>query len=123
VVAGLAVAGELFARAAVERTIRTEVIAALGLPADQQLDVETDGIMLWQLATGRLDRVQLSSDDVTAGPLRGAAEVTVEGLPLRGGELGAAEGRFRIDDGALFDLISAALPAALPLESLSIQAP
>ena len=66
VVVGLAVAawfaGEWIARDVVTKTIRQQVITQLSLPADQQVDVEVEGIVLPQLIGGiprrRDDRVR-----------------------------------------------------------------
>jgi hypothetical protein len=61
VLAALVVGGEFVARALVAQQVRSQVITALKLPADQQLDVEVGGIVLPQLIAGRLDELHLSS--------------------------------------------------------------
>lgn len=117
--AGLVVGGEFVARAVVAQQIRSQVITALKLPADQQLDVHVGGIVLVQLISGRLDHVHLSAQSVAVGPVTSAAEVDATGVPIRGGELGSATGTFRI----AADQVQAALKAAagsVPIESVTL---
>ena len=61
----LVVAAEFIARAVLPGVVRSLVIDELNLPADQQLDVEADGILLPQLIGGSLDRLDIRSVDVT----------------------------------------------------------
>ena len=89
------VVAERFARTAVEDEVRTRVVAALDLPADQPLDVEVAGLVLPQLIAGTLDELTVSSDDIAWGGLSGAVRVTAEGVAIRG-EQGAREARARI---------------------------
>lgn len=96
VLAAFVVGGEFVARAVVAQQIRSQVITALKLPTNQQLDVNVGGIVLPQLITGRLDEVRLSSKSVTIGPITSAVQVDATGVPIRGGALGSAKGTFRI---------------------------
>lgn len=75
---------EQFARSVTVATIRTQIISQLGLPADQQLDVEVPGMVLPQLIGGTLGEVQISADEVAFGDLSAAIEVTATGVPIRG---------------------------------------
>lgn len=120
VLALLVVAAELVARAVLPGVVRSIVIEQLDLPADQQLDVETEGILLPQLLAGRLDTLQLSTDAVTLEGITGAADVTATGVPLRGGDLGGADGTIRIDQDQFTTLLSA---TDLPVDTVEFAAP
>ncbi|UNK69628.1 DUF2993 domain-containing protein [Microbacterium sp. H1-D42] len=116
----LAVAAELIARSVVPSTVRSLVIDELGLPADQQLDVEATGMLLPQLLAGSLDELRLSSDDVTIEGITGAAEVTATGVPLRGGALGSAEGTVSIDQSQFAALLEG---SDLPITEVTLDEP
>jgi len=120
VLAVLAVAAELIARAVLPGIVRSIVIEQLDLPADQQLDVEAEGILLPQLISGSLDTLHLSTDSLTLEGITGAADVTATGVPLRGGELGGAAGTIRIDQEQFTSLLSG---TDLPVESVEFEAP
>lgn len=85
VIAGVLVAAEVIARTAVASTVRSLVVTQVGLPADQQVDVEVPGIVLPQLAAGRLGEVAVSAPDVALGPLTGDVRVDLQDVPVRGG--------------------------------------
>ncbi|MFT4260572.1 DUF2993 domain-containing protein [Microbacterium sp.] len=120
VLAVLAVAAELIARSVLPGIVRGIVIEQLDLPADQQLDVAADGVLLPQLIAGSLNALHLSSEQVTIGTLTGAAEVTAHGVPLRGGDLGSASGTVRIDESQFAPFVQA---SGLPIESISLAEP
>lgn len=120
VLAVLAVAAELIARAVLPGIVRSIVIEQLDLPADQQLDVEAEGILLPQLISGSLDTLHLSTDSLTLEGITGAADVTATGVPLRGGDLGGAAGTIRIDQEQFTSLLSG---TDLPVESVEFEAP
>lgn len=120
VLAVLVVVAEIAARAIVPSTVRSLVVSQLDLPADQQLDVSTPGMMLPQLITGTLDEVRLSSDDITVGGITGAARVTATQVPVRGGALGAARGTVSIDQAEFTSLLAA---SELPVEQITLTAP
>lgn len=120
VLAGLIVAGEVIARAVVPATVRSLVIDALDLPADQRLDVQTSGMLLPQLAAGTLDQVRLTSDEVTIGGITGSAMVTATDVPVAGGALGAAEGTVSIDQEEFGSLLDT---AHLPVTRIALRAP
>lgn len=120
VLALLVVAAEFIARAVLPGIVRSIVIEQLDLPADQQLDVETQGLLLPQLIGGSLDTLHLSTDSVTLEGVTGAAEVTATGVPLRGGDLGGAAGTIRIDQAEFTSLLAG---TELPVESVEFAAP
>lgn len=114
------VAAEVIARAVVPATVRGLVIDALDLPADQQLDVETQGVLLPQLLGGTLDELRLSSDQVTIGGVTGAAQVTATQVPLRGGALAGAEGTVIIDQSQFAGLLER---VELPITEITLDEP
>lgn len=120
VLALLVVAAEFVARAVLPGIVRSIVVEQLDLPADQQLDVETEGLLLPQLIGGSLDTLHLSTDSVTLEGVTGAAEVTATGVPLRGGDLGGAAGTIRIDQSQFTSLLAG---TDLPVESVEFEAP
>ncbi|TFB17727.1 DUF2993 domain-containing protein [Microbacterium sp. 3H14] len=120
VLAALVVAAEFVARAVLPGIVRSIVVEQLDLPADQQLDVETQGLVLPQLIGGNLESLRLSTDSVTLEGITGAAEVTATDVPLRGGELGGASGTIRIDQGQFTSLLAG---TDLPIESVELEAP
>lgn len=120
VLAALVVAAEFVARAVLPGIVRSIVVEQLDLPADQQLDVETRGLVLPQLIGGNLESLRLSTDSVTLEGITGAAEVTATDVPLRGGELGGASGTIRIDQGQFTSLLAG---TDLPIESVELEAP
>lgn len=84
VIAALLVAAEAIARSAVVNTVRSLAVQQVGLPADQQVDVEVPGIVLPQLLTGRLGEVAVSAPDVALGPLTGDVRVDLQDVPVAG---------------------------------------
>lgn len=120
VLALLVVAAELVARAVLPGVVRSVVIEKLDLPADQQLDVETEGILLPQLLSGTLDTLHLSTDSVTLEGITGAADVTATGVPLRGGDLGGASGTVTVDQTQFTSLLAG---SDLPVETVEFAAP
>lgn len=120
VLAALVVAAEFVARAVLPGIVRSIVVEQLDLPADQQLDVETQGLVLPQLIGGNLESLRLSTDSVTLEGITGAAEVTATDVPLRGGELGGASGTIRIDQGQFTSLLAG---TDLPIEAVELEAP
>jgi hypothetical protein len=120
VLAGLVVAAEFIARAVLPGVVRSLVIEQLELPADQQLDVDAEGVLLPQLIGGRLDELHLSSDAITLEGITGAVDVTATGIPLRGGDLAGAAGTIRIDQ----DQFTALLDGTdLPVDTVKFEAP
>lgn len=120
VLALLAVAAELLIRSLLPGVVRFAVIERLQLPAGQQLDVETDGILLPQVIAGRLDTLRFSTEEVTVRGVTGAVDVTATGVPLHGGDLNGATGRMRIGEDQFTALLAT---ADLPVETVAFNAP
>ena len=120
VLALLAVAAEAIARSVLPGVVRSIVIDQLDLPADQQLDVEADGILIPQLIGGRLDSLHLATDSVTLEGITGAVDVTATGVPLQGGDLGGAVGIIRIDESQFTDILA---KTDLPIDTVTFEAP
>ncbi|MFJ4224752.1 DUF2993 domain-containing protein [Microbacterium sp. NPDC089695] len=120
VLALLVVAAELVVRSVLPGVVRSIVVEQLDLPADQQLDVEADGILLPQLIGGRLDSLHLSTDSVTLEGVTGAVDVTATGVPLRGGDLDGASGTIRIDESQFTTLLAR---TDLPVDTVTLDAP
>ncbi|HET8926772.1 MAG TPA: LmeA family phospholipid-binding protein, partial [Microbacterium sp.] len=78
------VAAEWLAREVTTNSIRSAVVSELGLPPDQEVEVDLTGVVLLQLAKGTLDEVTITSDDVTLGAMTGDMTVHATGLPVRG---------------------------------------
>lgn len=120
VLAALAVAAELLARAILPGIVRSVVIEQLDLPAEQQLEVDADGILLPQLIGGRLDSLHLSTDSVTWQGVTGAVDVTAAGVALDGTALDAASGTIRIDETQFTQLLAG---SEIPGDEVSFDAP
>lgn len=106
-VAGAAVAAEFIARSVIANTVRSLVVDKIGLPDDQNVDVQLSGVVLPQLLTGRLDDVTIASDDVTLGPITGDVRAEMRGVPVSGGA--AASGgtaSIRLDEQQLRTLLA-----------------
>lgn len=122
VIAGLLVAAEVIARSAVTNTVRSLVVQQVGLPADQQVDVEVPGIVLPQLVAGRLGEVVVSAPDVALGPLTGDVRVDLQDVPVAGGSPAAGgSASVRLDPDQLRALLSQ-IPD-FPAETIGTAAP
>lgn len=115
VLALLAAAAEILARTLAPTIIRDRVVAALDLPADQQIEVHTQGFHLGQLIGGRLSSVRLSTDSLSLGGLTGSLEATASGVPLDGSAIDEIAGALRMSPDQLLALLS---QAELPLEEV-----
>lgn len=120
VLAALVVAAEFLARSILPGVVRGIVVDRLELPADQQLEVEVDGLLLPQLLSGRLDELQLSSESVTLGGVTGAVDVTATGVPLRGGDLTEAQGTVRINQDQFTALVAG---SDVPIDEVTFAEP
>jgi hypothetical protein len=120
VLAALVVAAEFVARTMLPGIVRTIVIEQLDLPADQELAVEAEGVLLPQLIGGRLDSLHLSTDSVTLEGITGAVDVTATGVPLRGGDLAGATGTIRIDETQFTGLLAT---TDLPIDTVTLESP
>lgn len=119
---GAVVAAEFIARSVVTSTVRSLVVQNLGIPDDQDVNVQVAGLVLPQVITGRLDEVAVSSDDVTLGPITGDVLVDLRGVPVSAGS--AADGgvaSVRLDQEQLRALL-AEVPD-LPAGTVNVAAP
>lgn len=116
----LVVAAEFIARSVLPGIVRGIVIEQMDLPADQQLDVVADGVLLPQLIGGRLDSLHLSTEQVTVGGITGAVDVSAQGVPLRGGDLDSASGTVRIAEDQFTALLDG---AELPIDTVALEEP
>ncbi len=81
VVAGIVL--DNVARAQAAKLIETKVRSSLSLPESTPVDVTVRGTsMLFQLVTGKLERVDIDIDDLSVGALSGDAKATATGIPL-----------------------------------------
>ncbi len=115
-------AGEWLARDVATSTIRGVVVSQLGLPRDQDVEVELQGSVLLQVITGSLDDVTVSSQDVTLGPLTADVSAHATGVSLRGeGGLGAATASVGLDEPQLRALMGTV--EGFPADTLGLAAP
>lgn len=120
--AALVVAAEFIARSVVTSTVRSLVVSNVGLPDDQDVDVQVAGLVLPQVIGGRLDEVTVASDDVTLGPITGDVRVDLRGVPVSAGS--AADGgvaSVRLDQEQVRTLL-AEVPD-LPAGTVTVAAP
>lgn len=83
VLAIVAVIAESIARQQASALIADQVRSALQLEPDHPVDVTIEGVsVLWQAASGRLDRVTAEAPDVAFGELVGDLTLIAEGAPL-----------------------------------------
>ncbi|KAA9150143.1 DUF2993 domain-containing protein [Microbacterium lushaniae] len=121
-VAAAALGAEALARGAVQTGVRQIVVTQLDLPADQEVDVEVEGIVLLQLLSGRLDRITVASDDVALGPVTGDVHVALTEVPLSAdAAAGPGTATVRLDEEQLRSLL--ATIDGFPADTLGIAAP
>lgn len=119
VLGGAAVGGEFWARSSVENTVRSQAITALGLPQDQQIAVETQGLVLPQVIGGTLTSLAASSENVTLGPITGNVSANATDVPIRGGEpVGSIDGTIVIAQDELLKLLK---DENIPLDNVVVQ--
>jgi len=83
VLVAAAVVLDNIARGYAANLIQTKVRSALSLPASTPVDVTVEGTsVLFQLATGKLQKVDISVPHLSVGALTGDAELTVHGIPI-----------------------------------------
>jgi hypothetical protein len=71
------------ARGYAANLIQTKVRSSLSLPASTPVDVTVEGAsVLLQLATGKLQQVDIGVPSLSVGALTGDAELTVHGIPI-----------------------------------------
>ena len=99
-------AADAIARQLVVSVVRDQVQRQLGLPADQQIDVEIPGAVIPQLIGGTLGEITIASDDVEVGGFAGDVTVTAQGVPIRGGSMSGAAATVTLDEEQLRGLLS-----------------
>jgi hypothetical protein len=120
--AGAAVAAEFLARHLVADGVRTLLVSEFDVPADTEIDVRTEGLVVPQLVAGRLDELDVSSPDLRIGTLSGAVDVHVSDVPIRGdAAAGPGAGDIALDEAQLRDLLG--LIDGFPAETVGIDAP
>lgn len=111
VVIGLAVAAwfiaESVTRSILTNTVREQVITQLALPEDQQIDVGFDEPVLPQVIGGRLERLDIASEDVPLGDVLADVSVRASDVPIRGdGDIGSADATVVFAEDQLETLLS-----------------
>ena len=103
-------AGDAIARSLVSDTIRAEVTAQLGLPADHPVDVELDGSVLAQLIFGSLQEVRIAADGVPLGDISADVMFAAKGVPIRdtNAEMDAAAATIALDEASLQKVLAEA---------------
>ena len=77
------IAVDAFARGVARDEIGSRLVSGLGLPAGTPVEVEVGGgPVLFQLAAGQLDSVDVAIEDATFGRLTGDLDIHAEGVPL-----------------------------------------
>lgn len=112
IVIGLAITAwfvaEHITRDILTRTVREQIITQLALPDDQQIDVGVNEPVLPQVLGGRLDRLDVSSDDVALGGVVADVSVRATGVPIRAdaGDIGSAEATITFGEDQLQTLLA-----------------
>lgn len=103
-----AVVLDAVARSYATGLIRHKVRSSLSLPASTPVDVTIEGTsVLLQLATGKLQQVDIAAPNLTVGQLAGDAKLTVRGVPLSAGQpIDSAKLKFSTGDAGLQKLLS-----------------
>ncbi|MFV0320362.1 MAG: DUF2993 domain-containing protein [Microbacterium sp.] len=117
-----AVAGEWLAREVTTNTIRNAVSSQLGVADSEDIEVEVPGVILLQLAQGRLDEVTLTAGDATFDQVSGDVRVHATDVATRGEQtMGSAEATIELDTAQLRSLLSTV--EGFPADSATIEAP
>ena len=103
-----AVVADNAARSYASEQIATKVRASLALPASTPVDVTVAGTsVLWQLLSGKLDRIDVGVARLALGALTGSAELSAEGIPIEAGKkIDRTEIVFTTDEKALSTLFA-----------------
>lgn len=118
-----AVVGDALARRAVADQAAASIRDALSLPEDHPVAVDVSGwAVLPQIAAGRLDRLDVRSDDVAFGNLTGDLETVLEGVPTSGdGPLDSGAATIALDAASVSDLVAAR--SEVPIDGVTLDAP
>lgn len=115
-VGALAGLGEVGARALVPAIAEAQIQQALGIDGDG-VAVQTEGILLPQLLTGRLGALDLTVDGARLGTLTADVSARAIGVPLGGGAFESLIGTVSIDAEQFSALLA---PLALPVEEIAL---
>nr|WP_281385776.1 DUF2993 domain-containing protein [Microbacterium marinum] len=116
------VALELAARAIVPQVVRSQIVANLGLPEDQAIDVDVPGVLLPQLAVGSIAEMSLRADDVEIEGISGDARVDIQDAPVWGsGDWSSARAVVVLDEEQLRTLLGRV--DDFPVDAVSLDAP
>ena len=115
-------AGEWLARDLVHTAVRERAVAALGAPADTEIDVDVPGSLLLQLATGTIGEATVSSPDLRTDRLSGAVSVTFHDLALRDGPASAGGTATVSLDAAQLRALASTVDG-VPADTLGLAAP
>lgn len=75
------------ARSYASEQIAAKVRSSMALPASTPVDVTVSGTsVLWQLLSGKLDRIDVGVARLALGALTGSAELSAEGIPIEAGK-------------------------------------
>lgn len=109
------------ARAYASNLVETKVRDALSVPASDPVEAKIGGgPMLLQLASGRLERIDVDAAHLGVGALEGSATLTATGIPLDQAQpIDAARLRFTTDQAGLSQLL-ASFPR-VPVKSVSVK--
>lgn len=113
---------ERMVRDAVEQGVRQQVVSRLDLPPDQEVGVDIPGSLLFQLVTGSVREVQVSSEDVPVGAFSGDVLVELRDLePWNGPTMADGTATVTLDVAQLRALLSSV--EGLPAETVELDAP
>ncbi|MBF4463505.1 MULTISPECIES: DUF2993 domain-containing protein [unclassified Rathayibacter] len=118
-----AVVGDSLARRAVADRAAASLREALALPADHAVDVRVGGwAVLPQLLAGRLDSLELRSDDIAFGQLTGDLAATLSGVPASGsGPIDSGIATVALDPASVSTLVAQRSP--VPVDGVTLDAP
>ncbi|OIH93472.1 LmeA family phospholipid-binding protein [Curtobacterium sp. MCBA15_001] len=105
VLAGLVVVAEFVLRGVVDRIIAQQVEQSLPQGTQGTVTAHADGIVIPQLISGTLDRVDIASSKITVDGVPLAADVTVHDVPVDGkGDVRDVDGTVTLASGSVKDL-------------------
>jgi hypothetical protein len=109
------------ARSYASNLIGDKVRSALSLPESTPVDVTVAGSsVLLQLASGRMERIDVSLPQFTLGDLSGSGKVTAQGIPIdQKSTLDSAKISLTVDQDALQKLLSGI--SGIPVDSVGIK--
>ncbi|MBO9051947.1 LmeA family phospholipid-binding protein [Curtobacterium flaccumfaciens] len=105
VLAALVVVAEFVLRGVVDRIIAQQVEQSLPDGTTGQVDAHAEGIVIPQLISGTLDRVEISSAKLTVDGIPLAADVTAQDVPVDGkGDVRDVDGTVTLASSSVKDL-------------------